>query len=241
MNTSGVWTQHLSWVKPTPNHLSYRLTVSCVYHRYINVRWGGSRWRAGLCALGRHTRVTIPVNRLDPTHTTCKLQVVGLTHESGHSPTRHRDPPHLTLNSYRQCSLINKAGPPLLYNLLIRLDLLGVFLGISGEDLLALILMSSELRFSRRQAVHEILKKQKNKLSFFHMSRKRFYRGMTKPKSIAQVSGKHSLIKRDRWSQQTMRSCKAFTTQSAKVGQLFWIRIQQKKGVKSNGLFPFAN
>ncbi len=49
MNTSGVWTQNLSWVKPTTNHLNYGLTVSCMYHRYINVRWGGSRWRVGLC------------------------------------------------------------------------------------------------------------------------------------------------------------------------------------------------
>ncbi len=61
--------------KPTPNYLSYGLTVSFVQHRYINVRWGDSRWRVGLCPLGRHIRVTIPVSWLDPAQVTCTLQV----------------------------------------------------------------------------------------------------------------------------------------------------------------------
>ncbi len=51
-------------VKPTPYHLRYGLTVSHVYNRYINVRWGGSRWHVGF----------IPTWTTYPRHNTSRLK-----------------------------------------------------------------------------------------------------------------------------------------------------------------------
>ncbi len=69
--TSGAWALYLYSQVNSLNHLSYGLTVSCVYHRPL-IKEG--EVIDGWWDLYPHARVTIPVDWLDPTR---YLQITG--------------------------------------------------------------------------------------------------------------------------------------------------------------------